>query len=56
MVSPLELVRLLDEEGSEIGTADKALVHGTDTPLHLAFSCHLLDGRGRTLLTRRALG
>ncbi|MGA7204837.1 MAG: isopentenyl-diphosphate Delta-isomerase, partial [Specibacter sp.] len=42
--------------GSEIGTADKALVHGTDTPLHLAFSCHLLDGRGRTLLTRRALG
>ncbi len=24
-------------------------------PLHLAFSCHLFDAQGRTLLTRRAL-
>jgi isopentenyl-diphosphate delta-isomerase len=56
MASPLELVRLLDEDGLDIGTADKSLVHGTDTPLHLAFSCHLLDRHGRTLLTRRALG
>lgn len=51
----IELVRLLDEHGAEIGTADKALVHTAETPLHLAFSCHLLDARGRTLLTRRAL-
>lgn len=51
----IELVRLLDETGNEIGTADKAQVHTTDTPLHLAFSCHLLDAQGRTLLTRRAL-
>lgn len=51
----VELVRLLDENGNEIGTADKALVHTTDTPLHLAFSCHLIDTQGRTLLTRRAL-
>ncbi|MHA7270689.1 isopentenyl-diphosphate Delta-isomerase [Arthrobacter sp. HLT1-20] len=50
-----ELVRLLDESGNDIGTADKALVHTTDTALHLAFSCHILDAKGRTLLTRRAL-
>ncbi|MGO4382803.1 isopentenyl-diphosphate Delta-isomerase [Specibacter sp. RAF43] len=55
MGSPVELVRLLDEDGRDVGTAEKALVHTADTPLHLAFSCHLLDGRGRTLVTRRAL-
>lgn len=51
----VELVRLLDEDGAEIGTAEKALVHTEQTPLHLAFSCHLIDDQGRTLLTRRAL-
>lgn len=55
MTSPLELVRLLAEDGTEIGTADKSLVHSKNTPLHLAFSCHLVDSEGRTLLTRRAL-
>lgn len=55
MGSAVELVRLLDEAGNEIGTADKALVHTTNTALHLAFSCHILDAQGRTLLTRRAL-
>lgn len=55
MAENIELVRLLDDNGADIGTADKAVVHTSDTPLHLAFSCHLVDGEGRTLLTRRAL-
>jgi isopentenyl-diphosphate delta-isomerase len=47
---------LVDEAGSPLGVAEKATVHGTDTPLHLAFSCHVLDRAGRVLVTRRALG
>lgn len=46
---------LLDDNGAPIGTHPKATVHTTDTPLHLAFSCFLLDADGRVLLTRRAL-
>ena len=50
-----ELVVLLADDGTPIGTADKSLVHGADTPLHLAFSCHVLTPDGRMLVTRRAL-
>lgn len=54
MTSQPEYVVLLDEAGQPCGHADKATVHSTDTPLHLAFSCWLFDRDGRTLLTKRA--
>jgi isopentenyl-diphosphate Delta-isomerase len=54
-VTDTDHVILLDDEGREIGTAPKSSVHGTDTALHLAFSCHVLDAQGRLLVTRRAL-
>lgn len=54
-VSGPDEVVLLDEERRPIGTAPRATVHTTTTALHLAFSCYLYDGRGRVLLTRRAL-
>ncbi|GAA1936867.1 isopentenyl-diphosphate Delta-isomerase [Microbacterium aoyamense] len=51
-----EHVVLLDDEGRPIGTAPKSSVHGTDTALHLAFSCHVMNDDGQVLVTRRALG
>lgn len=50
-----EMVVLLHEDGQPSGTALKSDVHDTSTPLHLAFSCYLLDPQGRVLVTRRAL-
>jgi isopentenyl-diphosphate delta-isomerase len=56
MNSVVEMVVLLDEAGTPVGTADKGVVHSTTTPLHLAFSCHVYDQEGRVLVTRRSLG
>lgn len=52
----MDQVVLLSEAGEPIGVAAKADVHGAATPLHLAFSCYLVDEDGRLLVTRRALG
>lgn len=45
---------LLDELGRPCGTEPKHSVHTADTPLHLGFSCYVVDGSGRLLLTQRA--
>ncbi|MFG3343106.1 isopentenyl-diphosphate Delta-isomerase [Glycomyces sp. NPDC048151] len=49
-----EMVVLLGEDGTPVGTERKDRVHGADTPLHLAFSCYGFDAEGRLLVTRRA--
>jgi isopentenyl-diphosphate Delta-isomerase len=55
MPEPIELVSLMAEDGTPIGIADKFELHGTETPLHLAFSCHVFNSAGAVLATRRAL-
>lgn len=54
-MSETDHVVLLDEDGRPIGTAAKSTVHGADTALHLAFSCHVLNRAGEMLVTRRAV-
>lgn len=55
----VELVVLVDPDGTPTGTEPKATVHHRvdegGTPLHLAFSCHIMGPDGRLLMTRRAL-
>jgi isopentenyl-diphosphate Delta-isomerase len=50
-----DLVVLLDAQGQPCGTADRSTVHSPSTPLHLAFSCYVVDVEGLVLMTRRAL-
>ena len=50
-----DLVVLLDELGNPCGTAPRVSVHQRQTPLHLAFSCHIIRLSGEVLVTRRAL-
>jgi isopentenyl-diphosphate delta-isomerase type 1 len=51
-----DVVVLLDARGHPRGTAPKHSVHHRSTPFHLGFSCHVVDRRGRVLVTRRAAG
>lgn len=48
------MVVLLDDDGRPCGAAPKAEVHTSETPLHLAFSCWVVDALGQVLLTRRS--
>lgn len=50
-----ELVILLADDGTPIGTTPKSTVHNLDTALHQAFSCHVVNEKGEVLVTRRAL-
>lgn len=55
-MSAQERVVLLNERGESIGAALKAEVHTEQTPLHLAFSCHVVHEDGnRVLVSRRSL-
>ena len=56
MTATEELIVLLDDDGTAIGTMPKPLVHHGETPLHRAFSAYLFDDAGRLLVTRRAEG
>lgn len=49
-----ELVVLVSPDGTPVGTADKAVVHTADTPLHFAFSAWVVRD-DNILLSRRAL-
>ncbi len=50
-----DMVVLVDETGTPVGTAPKLPTHTKNTPLHLAFSVFLFNTKGELLLQRRAL-
>lgn len=49
-----ELVVLLDSNGRPCGDELKRLVHDDETPLHLAWSCYVVNRSEQVLLTRRS--
>ena len=51
-----DLVVLLNEDGTERGTAGKLAAHHPPGHFHLAFSVFVFDGDGRVVLQRRADG
>jgi len=53
-VAASELVVLVDEENTPLGTMLKSEVHSAQTPLHRAFSLFLFNARGEFLLQRRS--
>lgn len=54
MNTTVEEVVLCDDNDRPIGTAPKATVHTSETPLHQAFSVFLFDRQGRFLTQQRA--
>jgi isopentenyl-diphosphate delta-isomerase len=50
-----ERVVLLGAHGDRVGSDFKSTIHTENTPLHLAFSCHVMNAAGEVLVTRRAL-
>ncbi|MFT4925889.1 MAG: isopentenyl-diphosphate delta-isomerase [Phenylobacterium sp.] len=50
----VELVVLVNEQNQVLGQADKATVHGPQTPLHRAFSLFIFDNQQRLLLQQRS--
>ncbi|MBA2280439.1 MAG: isopentenyl-diphosphate Delta-isomerase, partial [Acidimicrobiia bacterium] len=50
----VEHVVLVDERGCPSATIPKPDAHSSTTPLHLAFSCHVVRADGQVLLTQRA--
>ena len=54
MTMPLsDDVVLLDESGRPVASVSRSAVHPTEKPVHLFFSCHVLNSSGQVLLTRR---
>lgn len=49
-----EIVVLVDEKNTVLGTMPKLLAHGAETPLHRAFSLFLFNRAGQLLLQQRS--
>lgn len=54
MSADTEQIVLVNEHGNPIGIAPKLASHHLYTPLHLAFSCYIINEVGELLVTQRA--